>query len=241
MALSPEWTSASVSYCGSSRESQLTSLRKKIKKHKDSLAHLSAERLIRLGEKSTMEKVVDKMMQADTAATVKVMPTAYYIAKNDHSYSDHLGLIELQMLNGAELGLRSRFSAVNIIDHISHKMRLKACSQIQKIKGKISVLIDKSTTLSNISTLILYLKCETSKSDDPLFLFLDLVEIEDQSAATITSRVIQCLNKTRFAEKYLKKNLVAFACDGASAMLGKKSVSLSLLLKCILILLVGIV
>jgi len=102
-------------------------------------------------------------------------------------------------------------------------MRLKACAQIQKINGKIYVLIDESTTLTNLSTVIGCLKCETSKSDNPHFLFLDLVELEDQSAATIGSRVVQCLNKYKFDYKYLMTNFVAFACDGASAMLGKKS------------------
>lgn len=39
-------------------------------------------------------------------------------------------------------------------------MRKKVCDPIQKIKGKISVLLDESTTVGTQSTLIVYLKAE---------------------------------------------------------------------------------
>ena len=95
------------------------------------------------------------------------------------------------------------------------------------------VPVDKSITLSNLSTLIIYLKCETSKSEDPNFMFFDLVELSDQNASGITDSLLQCLNKFKFDDDYLKRNLVAFASDGASAMLGKKSGVASLILnKC---------
>ena len=53
-------------------------------------------------------------------------------------------------------------------------MRLKICSRIQEIEGKIAFIIGESTTISNISTLVVYLKCETSKLESPQFVFLDL-------------------------------------------------------------------
>jgi hypothetical protein len=67
------------------------------------------------------------------------------------------------------IGLRSRFSAVNFIDHISTEL----CSQIQDADGKISILIDEGTTLSKLSTLLIYLKCEIAKESDTKFMFLE--------------------------------------------------------------------
>ena len=47
------------------------------------------------------------------------MRTAYYIAKNNKPYTDHQDLIELQTINGNNLGigLRFRFTATNMIEH----------------------------------------------------------------------------------------------------------------------------
>ncbi|KAK9679705.1 hypothetical protein QE152_g39790 [Popillia japonica] len=94
---------------------------------------------------------------------------------------------------------------------------------IKSISGKISILIDVSTTLSDKSTLIVYLKCETSKDLPPNVLFLDLIELPNQTADSIFEALLGCLKKYGFDREYLKENLVAFACDSASVMLGKKS------------------
>lgn len=102
-------------------------------------------------------------------------------------------------------------------------MRKKACHTIQAIEGKLSVLIDKSTTLGSMSTLIVYLKCETDKTSDPHFMFLDLIELPNQQADTIVHHLLKCLAGYGFDDSYLKKHLIAFASDGASVMLGRKS------------------
>lgn len=64
-------------------------------------------------------------------------------------------------------------------------MRKKICSHIKEIKGNISIATDEFTTLRNKPTLIVYLKCESSKSSDSHFIFLDLVELPDQNAETV--------------------------------------------------------
>ena len=52
-------------------------------------------------------------------------------------------------------GLRSRYSATEIVMHISREMRLKACQKIKEAEGCISVLIDEATTVSNKSAFII--------------------------------------------------------------------------------------
>ena len=150
--------------------------------------------------------------------TKKVFTTAYYLAKNDRPFTDHQELLELQEANGLSLGhgLKSRYSATEIVQHIAKQIRIKVCIKIIGVGGKISVLIDESTTLSTKTTLIVYLKCETDKSSAPSFMFLGPLEISDQGADTITKALLTCLETCGFYNDYLRANLVAFASDGAS-------------------------
>lgn len=125
---------------------------------------------------------------------------------NDRPFTDHQKLLELQEVNGVQVGqgLNSRFSAKEIILHIAKEMRRKACATVIKNRWKIYILIDESTTYSHLlkSTVIVYLKCETDKLSDPHFLFLDLLEIPDQTANTITNALLECLTKYGFDEDF---------------------------------------
>lgn len=139
----------------------------------------------------------------------------------------------MQKLNGIEIGcgLHSKKTAMEIIDHVSNEMKKRIVKQILEVNGKLSILIDESTSLGSKSTLIVYLKCETSKEDPPHFLFLDLVELSNQTSEAVAMSLLDCLRKHGFNEEYLQQNLVAFASDGASVMLGKKSGVAEMLLK----------
>ena len=165
------------------------------------------------------------MNAAHVQATCAVFRTAYHIALSNRPFSDHFGLLDLQCENGVDIGigLHSRYSGAQIVDHIAEQMRKKVCQRIQTIKGKVSVLIDESTSLGSITTLIVYLKCETDKNFDPHFVFLELIELPNQRADTIVQHLLKCLSSHGFDYAYLRKHLVAFASDGASVMLGRKS------------------
>ena len=220
-----EWAEGIVKYNGLTRDSKLKSLRKKIIIHKNSKAHISAQEINRSAELSSLEKHMDKSNKIELVSTQRIFRTAYYLAKNNRPYSDHSDLIELQEINGIDLGLRlhSRQSATTIIDHVAIEMRNKLFTHVQEIQGKVSIIIDESTTLSNRSTLLIYLKCETSKNLDPHFIFLNLVELQKQDAATIFEALMKSMERYGFDECYLNQNLIGFACDGASVMLGKHS------------------
>ena len=220
-----EWAEGTVNYYGITRESKLKSLRKKIILHRDSKAHISAQEISQTSELACLERHMDKSNKIELEATQRIFRTAYYLAKNNRPYSDHRDLIELQQINGADLGssLHSRHTATIIIDHVAFELRRKLFSQVQKIQGKISIIIDESTTISNKSTLIIYLKCETSKIIDPHFIFADLIELEKQDAETIYAALMKSLGKYGFDDCYFNQNLIAFASDGASVMLGKNS------------------
>ena len=133
--------------------------------------------------------------------------------------------LDLMDETGSDTGysLHSKDSARNITNHIAAEMRKRFCKQIKDIEGKISILIDESTTLADKTTLIVYLKAENNKSLDPEFLFFDLIELPNQRAETIMDHLLKCLSDNGFDDGYLKKHLVAFASDGASVMLGRKA------------------
>ncbi|KAJ8897990.1 hypothetical protein PR048_003350 [Dryococelus australis] len=160
-----------------------------------------------------------------SVSTKAIFKSAYYIAKNDRLYSDHFGLSELEQLNGVGIGigLHSRYSTVEITDHISKEIKSKIIRQILEVSGKMLVNIDESTSLGATSTLIVYMKCEVSKELPPYFLFLDLIELLDQKSEIVFEHLLNCLKKHGFHDDYLKEHLVAFASDGASVMLGKNS------------------
>jgi hypothetical protein len=191
-SISNEWRSYSITFNGKTKTAQLTSLRKKILDHKSSSSYKSAEKITEVAKSETIEKVTDAMYEKHLETTKTVFRTAYYLAKNNRPYSDHFNILELQKINGIDIGvgLHSRNTAAEIIDHISDEMKRRVITEIKNISGKISVIIDESTTLGSKSTLIVYLKCEYSKEHPPHFLFLDLIELSSQKSEVIVESLL---------------------------------------------------
>lgn len=113
-------------------------------------------------------------------------------------------------------------TATLIIDHIATKMREQLVKNIIDCNAKFSVLIDESTTLSSKTNMVVYIKSAIS-NEDPIFMFLDLVELDNQLAVNIVDKILGCLYKCGLNETFLQKNWVSFVSDGASVLLGKKN------------------
>jgi len=203
---------------------RLTILRNKIRKHSSSKAHKTAFSFITRKEENVLSKQLEKSAFIKNESTTLVFRTAYYIAKCNRPFNDHFNLLKLQKLNGIKIGttLHSRFSCTNIVDHISLKMKQKIVSNIVETEAKLSVLIDESTTISAVCGMVVYIKASISH-DDPVFIFLDLVELVSQTADNIVNQLIDCLKESGFNENYLLQNWVSFVSDGASVLLGKKN------------------
>lgn len=79
---------------------------------------------------------------------MKVFRMVYFITKNNRPFDDNTDFVELQQLNGVNLGqtLYSKYSSTSIINHIATQMRNKIVQNIMSTNSKISVLIDESTT-----------------------------------------------------------------------------------------------
>lgn len=222
MCLSNEWAATKVTYSrNGDHQYQLSCLRSKIFKHRSSKSHKAAENIV--NTKHTIDVSMQKQLESEEQKTASLFRTAYFMAKKNRPFTDYHELVALQQENGLDMGitLHSRYTAKNIIDHTSHEMRKKALNHIVTEHQRFSVLIDESTTLSKKSALVVYLT--SIISGVPTVLFLDLVELESQSAESITESLLQCLQTWGMDEDFIKENFIAFASDGASAMLGRKS------------------
>lgn len=224
LSISVEWSKYLVKESGNNRQSKLSNLRIKIKKHVESESHKIAIEISNTARKKAMEQSMEKITQHQETATTKIFRTVYHIAKLTRPFSDHDDLVELQQLNGVDLGtcLHSRHSATAIINHIAVNMRKQMVQRLLRDSTKISVLIDESTSLSKKSAMVVTIRAGIGEAD-PLFIFLDLVELEGQTAALVLDSLLFCLKQHGFSQEFLEKNWVGFASDGASVMTGKKS------------------
>lgn len=206
------------------KAARLTNLRHKILKHKTSKAHTETEKISQQKCSNLLSKAFQTGKSNFYDTTQKVFRSAYYISKYNRPYDDHSKLIELQQLNGLDMGttLHSRYSSTNIISHIADKMKTKIVQNIIATSSKISILIDESTTVSSLSGMVVYVKASILNSE-PVFLFLDLVELKSQTASNIVNQLIECLHTSGFTENFLVEHWVSFVTDGASVLLGKKN------------------
>uniref|UniRef100_H3A663 Uncharacterized protein n=1 Tax=Latimeria chalumnae TaxID=7897 RepID=H3A663_LATCH len=222
ISLANEWCNYHVEASGNkSRNIKLASLRIKIKKHVDSKAHGILHEIQDQRKANVLGKTNEAISRVVDQASEAVFRTAYYLAKNNHPFSNHENLIELQELNGVNMGKILHSVQQGIVNHIAKEMQKNMVKSLVS-SSKLAVLIDESTNLSRKATLIVYLKAFV-ESESPIFMFLDLVELEDQRAESIVSAFLECLQNAGFTDSYPQEYWVSFVSDGASVMLGRNS------------------
>ena len=113
------------------------------------------------------------------------------------------------------VGLHSRFSSRNIINHISDEMRSKLCKSLVSDETKISLLVDESTTVSDKAAMVIYLKCQLVSEEEPQYVFLSLTELQNgETSGGLYESLMDCLNDNGLSEQYLSNNLIGFTSDG---------------------------
>lgn len=223
--LAPGWINCQIRPYGNVHSQQLTAIRKKIYEQRDSASHKKAEEIQERASVDTLKTVLVENQREQVDVTCRVFRTVYYIASNNRPYVDHPGLVDLQSLNGANLGrmLHSNNAATDIADHIAVEMRRKLLQVVRDAKLPFSVLIDESTSLSQKLCLIVYLRCSVDSDCDPVTVFLDLVELPSLTADAVMQSVITCLHKSGLQDDFLHECWLGLGTDGASVMLGKKA------------------
>lgn len=220
--LSPEWCNGEVAPYGNDKTAQQTSLRKKIHDHKTSSGHIRAHEIFNEQKSNKLRNVVVNQQAEHNTATCAVFRTAYYIAKQDRPFTDHPDLIDLQKMNGVNVGrvLHSNVVCADIIQHIASDMRRSLTEEIIQNKPPIAILIDESTSLGKVSFLIVYIRATFDTAVGPVTFFFDIVSLTDATADGIVTAVLECLHKHRLSDDILAQTFLAFGTDGASVMLG---------------------
>ncbi|KAJ8252839.1 hypothetical protein GJAV_G00206160 [Gymnothorax javanicus] len=220
-----QWADGKIAPYGSSRETQLTSLRKKIHEHGNSKAHNEVTKILETAKKDALINMNTRSQAATFESTAKVFRTAYYVAENGKPFTDFESLVDLQVANSVDLGrvLHSKTICVDIIEHISSRMKRELLKKMIGNKSKITVMADESTSVGHKSTLIVFLRASVDGKMEPIAFPLDLVELDSLSAAHIKDQLMGCLLKNGFTIELLREVLIGFCSDGASVMLGAKS------------------
>jgi len=144
LQLSAEWCTGQVQPNGDSRQKEHRSLRKKIYIHRDSVSHQTAVSVMKTKNVEHLQTKFTDQQKSHFETTSRVFRTVYYIAKSNRPFADHPDLIDLQAANSANMGRMLHSNA----EHIAFKMREKLVKAIIDSKLPFSVLIDKSTSLS---------------------------------------------------------------------------------------------
>lgn len=222
-----EWTECSVHTYGASDKDKRQSLRKKIHKHKISECHKRCEQILKAQEENILPKAVSRGISGKFESTIRVFNTVYSIVKKTRPFTDLPFDIQLQKLNGLDMGriLHSDHACADIASHIAIEMKTKITNFLVKNNFKISVLIDEATSVSKKTCLVVCIRASTDVKNetDPITFFLDLIELENTKSETIVLQLLSSLNKHKFSHEYLIQNFICFACDGASNMIGRKA------------------
>jgi hypothetical protein len=223
LKISDAWAACSVTFNGKQRQSQLSSLRKKIYEHAKGHSHTTAEELLKKSGENDLVNVVSGQQKHLHDSTARVFNTVYSLIKNNRPFTDLPSLIALQSMNGADMGLilHSKTTASSIADMIGSQMRSKLCAEIIKSDSKIALIIDESTTISTKSVLILYVRAVVCHQVTSFF--LDLAELDGCDADSILTALLNTLNMHGFDDDFLSQHLIAVCSDGASVMTGHKS------------------
>jgi len=135
-------------------------------------------------------------LKSKFSTTEKVYRTIYKIVKIQRPFVDLPNEIDLQVLNGINMGkiLHSDKTCADKALHIVSEMKKIICQNIILTKTKISILIDESINLSKLTILVVVVRTFIEDfPGEPYTFNLDLIELLNTSAETITKSLLDCL------------------------------------------------
>ena len=102
--ISIQWADGNVTFYGSTRTVQLSSLRKKICEHRNLKAHQDAINILETAKKDVPLNLNAQSEQTAFQSTARVFRTAYMWQKNSKPFTDFENLINLQQANSIRHG-----------------------------------------------------------------------------------------------------------------------------------------
>ena len=217
------WTSIGIASEINDKTKAKKKLNDKMAKHFTSFFHQEELKRKSLAEKNILPELISREIEKSTTATEKLFKVAYYIALNNKPFKDFSKLITLLTDLEVDLGntLHDRKTCTRMVQTIAQTMRKSLVEFIKNSTGKPTLIVDESTTISNVSCLIVYLK--TTKNNQPVTFFFDLLPLKNKDADTVFKSILDCLKGHGITEKKLSDDLIELCCDGASTFTGRKS------------------
>ena len=140
----------------------------KILHHSRSKSHVIAAKVL---EEQSQNKIISSLQQQELRIrrlmeekhqqTIRTFRSAYLVAKEDLSFKKHPKLFELQELNRVDMGtmLFSDHACQNIIQFLAKEMKQELITYLVGPDcHKFSIIVDESTTISNRTVLISYVR-----------------------------------------------------------------------------------
>lgn len=220
--LAGQWTDYTVTYSGQNRKQQLNSLRKKLHDHSNSAAHKAAVAINKKADANIISKSLNKVSGRALSTTSRCFRTVYKMGTSARPFTDYPMSIELQELNGLDMGriLHSNVVAKDIACFISEQMKAEMVKNIVKSEKPFSILLDESTSLSVKATLIIYIR-HAFGDNSPVTIMLDLVELDSKSAQGICDTLYAALERYGLTAEILSRRWLGLTTDGCSTMLGR--------------------
>ncbi|XP_069476319.1 E3 SUMO-protein ligase KIAA1586-like [Ambystoma mexicanum] len=231
LRISMEWADGKVGPSGFGKHARQKQLRKKIMEHKSSGAHKASQDILTARKNNHLTEVMQQSSGKHLESTCRVFHTVFYLTKKNRPFTDHPDLVDLQEVNGVEMGrvLRSNVTSTEIVRHIASEMQKKLVCYIREHKPKISVFVDESTTVSNKSTLIIYLRGLFGAHCKPVTIFFGLVDLQETNALAIKEALLGYFENVGITKTLLHEIWIAICSDGAAVMFGSKGGVITLL------------
>ncbi|XP_060798265.1 E3 SUMO-protein ligase KIAA1586-like [Neoarius graeffei] len=217
-----------LAFVNSVKTSSAKKLNDKINKHGKCQSHVKCLEILQKRRDAAFETANNvsaslwrKKNEERVRATAYCMRTAYMICQNDLSFKMMPQVIELQELNGVDVGsmLHSNKACQSMLMFITQKMASQLVGFITKSPAKFSILIDESTTVSNKTCLIVYIRIPFD--GEVCNFFYQLIELELCTGSAIRDTLLDTLERDGITKEMLRSRLIGFATDGAAAMLGR--------------------
>jgi len=191
--------------------------------HQEIIRKLEVQAVDKLPQQ--FQQIQDKKEQENAwyfAVTMRMIRTVHVETKINLPLDSHSKIVQLQAANGLSMGHHhlERTSATRMMMLISLDMHKTLIRSVCSKKLPISIIVDSSTDASQNHYLIVYF--QRIENDVPVIYFYKLIKLAaDESAAGLFRAIENQITSDGPAfTNNVKENLIGFASDGASVMMG---------------------
>ena len=192
-------------------------------KHVAVISALKAEGNLGLEDmKRAMSKKIER--RNSFAKMTSMIRTVYASVRMNAPFNAHATLVNLQKLNGVNLGHRldNRFDAAEMMMALSRNMHSQLMSYLQESNSVATgLLIDESTDNKNRNYLVVLF--QIIEQGQPVVVFYKLIPLTHDASAQALKRAMLDSWREDNIYDYMKNSLLGVGTDGASTLTGRVS------------------